>query len=95
MLNDLQLADPSVLPEFPYRDDGMLVYSAIKKYVTDIINIYYGGSLNNYMNDQLNSCHTCLYLYILLLVEQPNSHEKLLLFSHFIAVGIQLCDDTA
>ena len=38
-----QLGDPSILPEFPYRDDGLLLYDAIKKYVADIVNIYYGN----------------------------------------------------
>lgn len=33
------------LPEFAYRDDGMLIWEAIKSYVTDVISIYYSGEL--------------------------------------------------
>ena len=42
----IQVGDPSILPEFPYRDDGMLMYNAIKRYVADIVNIYYGEVYN-------------------------------------------------
>ena len=31
-----------MLPNYPYRDDGILVYNVIKDYVTNVINIYYG-----------------------------------------------------
>ena len=31
-----------MLPNYPYRDDGILVYNVIKDYVTNVLNIYYG-----------------------------------------------------
>ena len=37
-----QILDEAVLPNYPYRDDGILVYNVIKDYVTNVINIYYG-----------------------------------------------------
>ena len=41
-LEERGLMDKDVLPEFPYRDDGLLVYEAIKTYVSKIIKYYYG-----------------------------------------------------
>ena len=34
--------DESVLPNYPYRDDGILLYNALKEYVTNVLKIYYG-----------------------------------------------------
>ena len=39
-----QVLDEAVLPNYPYRDDGILVYNVIKDYVTNVLNIYYGGN---------------------------------------------------
>ena len=36
------MADPSVLPDYPYRDDGLMLYNAINKYVTSIVEARYG-----------------------------------------------------
>ncbi|KAL9962848.1 hypothetical protein ACROYT_G031994 [Oculina patagonica] len=35
------VSDPSVLPDYPYRDDGLMLYSAINKYVLSIIEARY------------------------------------------------------
>lgn len=35
------LNDDSVLPYFPYRDDGRLIYKSIKTFVNDYIDLYY------------------------------------------------------
>jgi Lipoxygenase len=34
--------DPNVLPYYPYRDDGLSVFNAIKKYTTRTVNYFYG-----------------------------------------------------
>ena len=42
--NDLRLRgvdDRSLLPEFPYRDDGLLVWKTLEHYVSQYIGIYY------------------------------------------------------
>ena len=36
------VSDESVLPNYPYRDYGMLLYKAIKDYATGVLKIYYG-----------------------------------------------------
>ena len=46
-LEERGVMDKDVLPVFPYRDDGLLLYNAIKTYVTKIINYFYGRS--NYL----------------------------------------------
>lgn len=33
--------DPNTLPNFPYRDDGILVWNAIANWVSEYVNIYY------------------------------------------------------
>ncbi|XWK89585.1 MAG: lipoxygenase family protein [Phormidium sp.] len=33
--------DPKRLPHYPYRDDGMLVWNALKKFVSNYLKIYY------------------------------------------------------
>ncbi|BAY78233.1 lipoxygenase-like protein [Nostoc linckia NIES-25] len=33
--------DPQKLPHYPYRDDGMLLWNAIKKFVSEYLNLYY------------------------------------------------------
>ena len=37
-----QVWDLSVLPDYPYRDDGLLLYDAIKRYVSSVIEARYG-----------------------------------------------------
>ena len=41
-LEERGVMDKNVLPTYPYRDDGLLLYNAIKTYVTKIINYFYG-----------------------------------------------------
>jgi hypothetical protein len=36
--------DPKVLPHYPYRDDAVPLYNAIKEYVKKVINFFYGRS---------------------------------------------------
>jgi arachidonate 15-lipoxygenase len=33
--------DPSILPDYPFRDDGLLIWEALGKYVKNYIDIYY------------------------------------------------------
>ncbi|MBX9255463.1 lipoxygenase [Desmonostoc muscorum CCALA 125] len=35
------MGDPDNLPHYPYRDDGMLLWNAIKKFVSEYLNLYY------------------------------------------------------
>lgn len=40
-LENRNVADPDILPNFPYRDDALLVWDAIKQWTTEYTNIYY------------------------------------------------------
>ncbi|MCP2729047.1 lipoxygenase family protein [Limnofasciculus baicalensis] len=43
--------DPTALPDYPYRDDAYLLWSAIQDFVTDYVNLYYknnGDIVNDY-----------------------------------------------
>ena len=43
--NDLKergVADPEALPNYHYRDDGMLLWDCIRKYVAEIVEGHYG-----------------------------------------------------
>ncbi|WP_218082835.1 lipoxygenase family protein [Anthocerotibacter panamensis] len=33
--------DPALLPDYPYRDDGLLVWNAIHQWVSDYLSVYY------------------------------------------------------
>ncbi len=36
--------DPAILPHFPFRDDGILLWNAITKFVTEYLQLYYRTS---------------------------------------------------
>ncbi len=40
-LNNRGMDDVASLPHYPYRDDGMLVWNALKKFVSNYLNLYY------------------------------------------------------
>ncbi|XP_044181127.1 polyunsaturated fatty acid lipoxygenase ALOX15B-like isoform X3 [Acropora millepora] len=40
-LEERGVLDPSVLPDYPYRDDGLLLYEAIYRYVSSVIEARY------------------------------------------------------
>ena len=37
------VADPAVLPDFAYRDDGLLVWEAVRDYVSSYLRLYYAS----------------------------------------------------
>ena len=43
-LKNRKMDDPEILPHFPFRDDGILVWDAIKKFVTQYLQLYYKTS---------------------------------------------------
>lgn len=48
---DRGVDDPNLLPSYPYRDDGLLIWNAIKQWVADYLNIYYQNSDDNVEKD--------------------------------------------
>ena len=48
---DRGVDDANLLPNYPYRDDGLLIWNAIKQWVADYLNIYYQNSDDNVEND--------------------------------------------
>ncbi|EDV26833.1 uncharacterized protein TRIADDRAFT_63720 [Trichoplax adhaerens] len=45
-----KLDDPKILPDYPYRDDGLLVWNCIKNYVAGVVNGHYKNK-NDIAND--------------------------------------------
>ena len=37
----VQVDDKDALPDYPYRDDAILLHNAIHNYVKEIVNLYY------------------------------------------------------
>jgi len=35
--------DPEILPYYPYREDAVPLFKIIKKYVSQVVNYYYGN----------------------------------------------------
>ena len=50
----VQVLDPKFLPQFPFRDDALLLHNSIKDYVSKVLNIYY-GKIKIILNTQFNS----------------------------------------
>jgi len=48
---DRGVDDPNLLPNYPYRDDGLLIWNAIKQWVADYLTIYYQNSDDNVEKD--------------------------------------------
>ncbi|MCC5638571.1 lipoxygenase [Nostoc sp. CHAB 5844] len=44
LIKSQNMDEPEILPHFPFRDDGMLLWDAIKKFVTDYLQLYYKTS---------------------------------------------------
>lgn len=42
-LKSRNVDDPAVLPDYPYRDDGLLIWDAIHQWLSDYIEIYYSS----------------------------------------------------
>ena len=40
-IKNRNLADKEILPHFPYRDDGLLLWEAIEQFVTQYVRLYY------------------------------------------------------
>ena len=51
-LNDRGVNDPTSLPVYPYRDDGLLIWEAIHNWVTAYLGLYYYAD-SDVQNDQL------------------------------------------
>jgi arachidonate 15-lipoxygenase len=55
--------DPDLLPEYPYRDDALMIWAAIHQWVSDYLSIYYESDddvfndteLQNWLNELLSS----------------------------------------
>ncbi len=48
---DRGVDDTNLLPNYPYRDDGLLIWNAINQWVADYLNIYYQDIDKNVEND--------------------------------------------
>jgi arachidonate 15-lipoxygenase len=47
--------DPEALPDFPYRDDGLLVWDAIRKWVGTYLRVYYRGDADVLADTELQA----------------------------------------
>ncbi|MCC5663921.1 lipoxygenase [Nostoc sp. CHAB 5784] len=44
LIKSRQTDDPAILPHFPFRDDGILIWNAIEKFVAEYLQLYYKTS---------------------------------------------------
>ncbi|MGK7923605.1 MAG: lipoxygenase family protein [Trichodesmium sp.] len=47
--------DPNLLPVYPYRDDALLVWDAIREWVSDYLSIYYGSDEDVQADERLQA----------------------------------------
>jgi arachidonate 15-lipoxygenase len=47
----LQKREMELLPEYPYRDDALIIWNAIKEWVGDYLSIYYRNPVDDIKND--------------------------------------------
>lgn len=40
-IKNRNMDDPAIVPHYPFRDDGMLIWNAIKNFVTEYLSLYY------------------------------------------------------
>ena len=50
-----QTTDTSVLADYPYRDDGLLVWNAIASWTTDFVNVFYNSDATVQKDTELQS----------------------------------------
>lgn len=41
LIKSRQTDDPEILPHFPFRDDGILIWNAVQKFVSEYLQLYY------------------------------------------------------
>ncbi|MEH1857132.1 MAG: lipoxygenase family protein [Nostoc sp.] len=44
LIKSRQTDDPEILPHFPFRDDGILIWNAVEKFVAEYLQLYYKTS---------------------------------------------------
>ncbi|MBG1242454.1 lipoxygenase family protein [Nostoc sp. NZL] len=44
LIKSRQTDDPAILPHFPFRDDGILIWNAVEKFVAEYLQLYYKTS---------------------------------------------------
>ncbi|MBN3923774.1 lipoxygenase family protein [Nostoc sp. NMS4] len=44
LIKSRQTDDPEILPHFPFRDDGILIWNAVEKFVSEYLQLYYKTS---------------------------------------------------
>lgn len=55
LLKQNHMDDPEILPHFPFRDDGILLWNAINKFVTEYLQLYYKTSQDLSDDDELQN----------------------------------------
>ena len=50
--------DPDVLPNYPYRDDSLLYWDAIRNWSADYLSVYYQSNLDVQQDFELQAWHT-------------------------------------
>ena len=61
----LQVDDPAVLPSYYYREDALLLYDAIKSYVTKYVSLYYGMMTDKFLKYIIFFICFCSHIIVL------------------------------
>lgn len=57
------MEDTEALPNYPYRDDALLIFEVIRDYVREVLEAFYGTLRNLVLNlfavrtENVNRCH--------------------------------------
>ena len=80
----IQMDSLDVIPVYPYRDDGLLIYNSIRIYVSRILKNYYGGWMKNHVLNWLLVFLFSLHLFVVSFLVFFCSYSSCVISSHFI-----------